>query len=187
MVIRTIHDLNAQPAPSPSGPPKLVGDAERSPLPEAVHLKLRLQALDRAVSSIRPERYGQADIAKIDNACKTPPPAGTVYVAGSEEFYLVVKGLTQPQAIADVCAEAYKDVLRGRPYVNKYKLSGWTGPISVFSEIQPLLPDIDRVCDTDLESAFARLKEAGKSYTGTLACILLTSTSRALSLPSTPR
>ncbi|KAI4944910.1 hypothetical protein J4E91_008254 [Alternaria rosae] len=161
MVIRTIHDLNAQQQISPPALSRLFTDTERFSLADAVHLKLKLQALDRSISSIRPDGHSEDDITNIDNACKTKPSGGTVYVAGSERFYLVVKGLKGPRATADAYAEAYKNVLRGRPYANKYKLSGWAGPIPTFSEIRPLLRDIDIACDTNLESAFAILEERG--------------------------
>lgn len=161
MVIRTIHDLNAQQQTSPPALPRLFTDTERFSLADAVHLKLKLQALDRAISSIRPDNHSGDDITNIDNACKTNPSGGTVYVAGSERFYLVVKGLRGPRATADAYAEAYKNVLQGRPYANRYKLSGWVGPIPTFSEIRPLLRDIDIACDTNLESAFAMLEERG--------------------------
>ncbi|KAI4664100.1 uncharacterized protein J4E79_003601 [Alternaria viburni] len=164
MVVRTIHDLNARQLivrptlPSPST------DTERFSLADAGHLKLKLQALDRAISSIRPHSPSEDDITNVDDACKANPSGGSVYVAGSERFYLVVKGLTGPRATADAYAEAYKNVLQGRPYANKYKLSGWEGPTPTFSEIRPLLRDIDIACETNLESAFAILEERAKPF-----------------------
>jgi len=161
MVIRTIHDLNARQEILPPALPSLSTDTERFSLADAGHLKLKLQALDRAISSIRPDSPSEDDITNINDACKTNPSGGSVYVAGSERFYLVVKDLTGPRATADAYAEAYKNVLRGRPYANKYKLSGWAGPTPTFSEIRPLLRDIDIACETNLESAFAILEERG--------------------------
>ncbi|KAI4624499.1 hypothetical protein J4E83_004174 [Alternaria metachromatica] len=164
MVIRTIHDLNARQQIVLPTLPKPSTDTERFSLADAGHLKLKLQALDRAISSIRPDSPSEDDITNIDDACQTNPSGGSVYVAGSERFYLVVKGLTGPRATADAYAEAYKNVLQGRPYANKYKLSGWAGPPPIFSEIRPLLRDIDIACETNLESAFAILEERAKPF-----------------------
>ncbi|KAI4705557.1 hypothetical protein J4E81_000440 [Alternaria sp. BMP 2799] len=164
MVIRTIHDLNARQQIVRPTLPKPSTDTERFSLADAGHLKLKLQALDRAISSIRPDSPSEDDITNIDDACQTNPSGGSVYVAGSERFYLVVKGLTGPRATADAYAEAYKNVLQGRPYANKYKLSGWAGPPPIFSEIRPLLRDIDIACETNLESAFAILEERAKPF-----------------------
>ncbi|KAI4675361.1 uncharacterized protein J4E84_010103 [Alternaria hordeiaustralica] len=164
MVIRTIHDLNARRLVLPPAQSSPSTDTERFSLADAGHLKLKLQALDRAISSIRPDSPSEDDITNIDDACKTNPSGGSVYVAGSERFYLVVKGLTGPRATADAYAEAYKNVLQGRPYANKYKLSGWAGPPPIFSEIRPLLRDIDIACETNLESAFAILEERAKPF-----------------------
>ncbi|KAI4713836.1 hypothetical protein J4E89_001284 [Alternaria sp. Ai002NY15] len=164
MVIRTIHDLNARRLILPPAQPNPSTDTERFSLADAGHLKLKLQALDRAISSIRPDSHSEDDITNINDACKANPSGGSVYVAGSERFYLVVKGLTGPRATADAYAEAYKNVLRGRPYANKYKLPGWAGPTPTFSEIRPLLRDIDIACETNLESAFAILEERVKPF-----------------------
>jgi len=161
MVVRTIHDLNARKPVLPPAQSSPSTDTERFSLADAGHLKLKLQALDRAISSIRPDGPSEDDITNIDDACKTNPSGGSVYVAGSERFYLVLKGLTGPRATADAYAEAYKNVLQRRPYANKYKLSGWAGPTPTFSEIRPLLRDIDIACETNLESAFAILEERG--------------------------
>ncbi|KAH8641481.1 hypothetical protein IG631_04422 [Alternaria alternata] len=192
MRVHTIHDLNARNPTPPSNPflTPTVTDAERRfsrfSVTDAVHLKLKLQALDNAVSRIRPENHDQADIATITSACQTRPFEETVYVAGSEMFYLVVKGLARPHIIADVYAEAYKHVLQGRPYVNNYNLSGCRGIDCVFSDVRTVLGDIDRVCDTNLEGAFAKLEERGRSIVSAYTTILLTLTSAAVSLSPTP-
>jgi hypothetical protein len=192
MNIHTIHDLNARnpTPPSDTYQPQRIADADRRLLrfsvTDAVHLKLKLQALDNAVSSIHPEKHDEADIASITNACQERPFEETVYVAGSEEFYLVVKGLPRPHIIADVYAEAYKNVLQGKPYVNNYNLTGSRGTCCIFSEVRTVLGDIDRVCDTNLEGAFAKLEERGRSHISVHTAILLTLNSSAVSVPPTP-
>ncbi|KAG9193512.1 hypothetical protein G6011_03547 [Alternaria panax] len=171
MNIHTIHDLSTR-SPTPpcnSLQTSRVTDAEprfaRFSVTDAVHLKLKLQALDRAVSSMDPEKRDQADMASVTSACQTRPFEEAVYVAGSEEFYLVVKGLPRPHLVADVYAEAYKNVLQGRPYVNNYNLSGCRGIDCVFSDVRTVLGDVDRVCATNLQGAFAKLEERGRSHT----------------------
>ena len=150
------------------------------------HTQSECAQTNAAISRIRPENHDQADIATITSACQTRPFEETVYVAGSEIFYLVVKGLARPHIIADVYAEAYKHVLQGRPYVNNYNLSGCRGIDCVFSDVRTVLGDIDRVCDTNLEGAFAKLEERGRSIISAYTTILLTLTSPAVSLSPAP-
>jgi hypothetical protein len=128
-----------------------------------VHLKLQLQALDNALSNIRSEDYSDVTVDKIIDACQSRPFHETVYVAGSEEFYLLVKGLSRADLIPHVYAQACISLLHGRHYANEFKVSDFNrGVDPTFSEIRPLLGDIDRVCETDLSATITRLEDAGK-------------------------
>jgi hypothetical protein len=169
MAIYTLADLST-PGPRSSSIPRQyhrIAEAERHEerfsVTDAVHLKLKLQALDKALSSISHQDCGQVDFDKIIDACCSRPFHETVYVAGSEEFYLVVKGLSRPDLIPIVFVEAYKAVLQGRHHVNRYKVSDFKkGVDPTFSDIRALLGEIDRVCETDLQGAFARLEARGR-------------------------
>lgn len=190
MNIRTIHDLGVR-IPTPPSNTHHINDPERRfshfSVTDAVHLKLKLQALNNAVSSIHPENHNEADIASIADACQTYSFKQTgLYVAGSEEFYLVVKDVPRPHIVADVYAEAYKNVLQRKPYVNNYSLSGSKGVDCIFSEVRPILADIDRVCDTNLDGAFAKLEERGRSHISAHTSTLLILISSTVSFPPTP-
>jgi hypothetical protein len=167
MAIYTLADLPTSRARCSSIPRQYhrIAEAERHQerfsVTDAVQLKLRLQALDSALS----RREGSAvDIEMTIDACQSRPFHETVYVAGSEELYLVVKGLSRADLVPEVYIDAYRAVLQGRHYVNSYKVSDFRkGVDPTFSEIRPLLGAIDRGCETDLEGAFSRLETRGRS------------------------
>jgi hypothetical protein len=170
MAVYTLTDLPPPHARSSSIPRQYhrIAEAkrklERFSVTDAVQLKLRIQALDHALSSTSREDGRAADITKITDACQSRPFHETVYIAGSEEFYLVVKGLSRPDLVPNVYVEAYKVVLQGRHHVNSYKVTDFKkGVDPTFSEIRAVLGDIDRVCQTDLEGAFSRLETKGRS------------------------
>ncbi|KAF1838430.1 hypothetical protein BDW02DRAFT_594686 [Decorospora gaudefroyi] len=163
MNVHTLGDLNQRGSRSSSIPPQYhrMADVERREarfsVTDAVHLKLRIQALDQALSSMPPEEADEAHVETIAEACRQRPFHESVYVAGSEQFYLIVKRLSRPDLLPDVYVEAYKTVLQGRPYVNAHNVSDLSkGVDPTFSEIRLLLPELDRVCETDLQGAFAR-------------------------------
>ena len=170
MAICTLADLQARSQRSSSIPRHYhrIAEAERRDerfsVADAAQLKLKLQALDKVMSGMMlPEHSHELDMNKITEATRSQSSRGTVYVAGSEEFYLVVKPVSRPDLIPDVYAEACKTMLRGTPYVNRYDVSDFTkGVDPIFSEIRCLLPEIDRVCETDLGGAVARLEARGK-------------------------
>jgi hypothetical protein len=181
MAIYTLADLPTSRARSSSIPRQChrIAEAERKEerfsVPKAVQLKLRLQALDQALSH---EAGSAVDIDTTADACQS-----RLYVAGSEELYLAVKGLSRPDLIPDVYVEAYQTALQGRHYVNNYKVTDVRkGVDPTFSEIRAVLGDIDRVCETGLEGAFSRLEMKGRS----ISCRLvppLTCPSQAVSIP----
>lgn len=172
MAIYTLADMQAASRRSSSIPRHYHRIAEaarehhRFSVADAVELKLRLQALNTAVSGATAALHIGRDItniADIDEAVRLQSSRGTVYVAGSEEFFLVVKTISRPDLIPNVYAQACKAMLQGRPYVNTYHVSDFNkGVDPTFSEIRRLLPDIDRACETDLEGAVARLEAQGK-------------------------
>lgn len=143
---------------------------ERFSVTEAVHLKLKLQALDNALSSTNLRDHGTVDMKRITDACQSRPFHETVYVDGSEEFYLLVKGISRPDLVPNVYIDAYKAVLQRRPHVNEYRVSDFTkGVDPTFSEIRVLLGRIDDLCETDLEGAFNRLDDRGKHQTPSIS------------------
>jgi hypothetical protein len=170
MAIYTLADLPPTRARSSSIPRQYhrIAEAEqqeeRFSVTDAVRLKLRLQALDHALPSTSHEDGSAVDIERIIDVCQSRPFRETVYVAGSEEFYLVVKGLSRPDLIPEVYVEAYKALLQGRHYVNSYQVTDFKkGVDPTFSEIRAVIGDIDRVCETDLQGAFSKLEMKGTS------------------------
>ncbi|KAF1840245.1 uncharacterized protein K460DRAFT_371451 [Cucurbitaria berberidis CBS 394.84] len=132
---------------------------------DAVHLKLRLQALDNALSSPPLKPQSRGDVDKIARACEARPRHEAVYVDGSEEFYLLVKPISRPDLIPDVYIEAYRAVLQGRPYLNEYKVSdSKQGVDPTFSKIRSWLPSIDALCETDLGASFSSLEDQVKPF-----------------------
>jgi hypothetical protein len=169
MAIYTLADMHARNQRSSSIPRQYhrLGGAQRQDhrfsVADAVQLKLKLQALDRALSGTFTDQSYEHVMANINEALHLQPPPGTVYVAGSEEFFLIVKSVSRPDLIPSVFAEASEAMLQGRPYVNRYNVSDFKkGVDPTFSEIRRLLPDIDRACETDLDGAVARLEAQGK-------------------------
>ncbi len=136
---------------------------ERFSLADAAHLKLKLRALDHALSTNSQEALHADDIKEAIDACQPATSHGNVYVDGSEEIYLVVKTLSRPDLIPDVYVEAYTAALHGRIYVNERRVSNFKkGVDPTFSQIRPFLKDIDHVCDTSLEAAYKDVEDNGK-------------------------
>lgn len=136
---------------------------ERFSLADAAHLKLKLRALDHALSTNSHDALHAHDIKQAIDACQLAPSHGNVYVDGSEEMYLVVKTLSRPDLIPDVYVEAYTAALHGRTFVNERRVSNFKkGVDPTFSQIRPLLKDIDHVCDTKLEAAYKNKEDNGK-------------------------
>ncbi|KAF2850254.1 hypothetical protein T440DRAFT_109633 [Plenodomus tracheiphilus IPT5] len=132
---------------------------ERFTVTDAVHLKLKLQAVDAALSRVSEKDCDQVDVSALLDACQSRPFHETVYVNDSEQFYLLVKSISRPDLIPDVYVSAYSAVLQGRPYLNEYKVSDFRkGVDPTFSEIRPLLAQIDAQCETNLETAFGKLE-----------------------------
>lgn len=121
---------------------------------DAVHLKLRLQAVDAALSQCLQGNHGACNITRLVQAAQSRPFHEAVYVDGSEAFYLLVKSLSRPDLIPDTYIAAYSALSCGRPYVNRYYVSdAKKGPDPTFSEIRPLLGAIDVLCQTNLKAA----------------------------------
>jgi len=81
-----------------------------------------------------------------------------MYVNGSEELYLALKGLWVPHLIPNLYAEAFKAVLAGRYHVNN------DAYLDTFSTIRNYLRELDRLCETDLEGKFVRLEDQVKPF-----------------------
>ncbi|KAF1937958.1 hypothetical protein EJ02DRAFT_39784 [Clathrospora elynae] len=129
---------------------------------DAVHVKLRLQALDKAISSLSPEDHDGSHVQQqMAKAWQPRPSHEAMYLDGSEEFYLLLADVAQPDLIPDVYIGAYRTVLQGQHHVNEHKsqCKGCRVHYLTFSEIRCLLADIDRICDTDLDGAFSRLDD----------------------------
>ncbi|EUC48193.1 hypothetical protein COCMIDRAFT_34414 [Bipolaris oryzae ATCC 44560] len=135
----------------------------RFSLADAANLKPKLQALDKALTSTCVGHGRELDFTSIDDAVNIQPPHVAVYVDGSEEFFLMVKTISRPDLIPKVLAEAIKTMSYGRPHVNIQRASDFRkGADPTFSDFRPMLPDIDRLCGTDLAGAVARLEAQGK-------------------------
>lgn len=161
-----------------------VAREERFSVTDAVHLKVKLQALDNALSSISIADQRRFDIKKVTDACQSRPFHETVYVDGSEEFHLLVKGISRPDLIPDVYLQAYKTVLEGRPYLNEYSVSDFKkGVDPTFSEIRRILDKIDVLCETDLQGVFHRLERDGMYHVHTTYWVWLTPYSQTVSVP----
>ncbi|KAI8938635.1 hypothetical protein NX059_004506 [Plenodomus lindquistii] len=138
---------------------------ERFTVTDAVHLKLKLQAVDAALSKVDDTQPETVDIKGAIAACRSRPFHETVYVNGSEDFYLLVKAISRPDLIPHVYMNAFCAVSQGRPYLNEYKVSDFRkGVDPTFSEIRPLLAQIDAACDTNLEDAFNKLEAKVKPF-----------------------
>lgn len=167
MAIYTLSDLHARTQQRASSIPRQyhrIAQAERRDhgfsVADAAHLKLQLQALDKALPGLSPAQPSVRDITSFsDTACTQSARGASLYIAGSEEFFLVVKRVARPDLIPHVYAQACEAMVRGRPYVNRYAVSDFNkGVDPTFSDIRRLLPDIDRVCDTQLDGAVRRLE-----------------------------
>lgn len=169
MAIYTLADLYVPPRRSSSIPRQYHSMAAAGrqdhhfSLADAVDLKPKLQALDKALAGICNGHSRELDFTSIDDAVSMQPPHVAVYVDGSEEFFLMLKTVSRPDLIPKVLAEAIKAMSHGRPYVNMHRTSDFKkGADPTFSDFRPMLPDIDRLCGTDLAGVVARLEAQGK-------------------------
>jgi hypothetical protein len=122
---------------------------------EAAQLKLRIQKLDDRLEPT-------ADIETLRRACEPRPFHETIYLDGSEDFYLRVKQIPRPDLIPDVYIEAYDAVLHGRFPVNHGRITDLSkGVDPTFSQILPILDQIDVLCSTKLADAYRSLEAAG--------------------------
>lgn len=165
MAIYTLADLYVPPRRSSSIPRQYHSMAAAGrqdhhfSLADAVDLKPKLQALDKALAGICNGHSRELDFTSIDDAVSMQPPHVAVYVDGSEEFFLMLKTVSRPDLIPKVLAEAIKAMSHGRPYVNMHRTSDFKkGADPTFSDFRPMLPDIDRLCGTDLAGVVARLE-----------------------------
>ncbi|EMD93008.1 hypothetical protein COCC4DRAFT_196830 [Bipolaris maydis ATCC 48331] len=169
MAIYTLADLYVPPRRSSSIPRQYHRMAaagrqdHRFSLADAVDLKPKLQALDKALAGTCTGHSRGLDFTSIDDAVSMQSPHVAVYVDGSEEFFLMVKTVSRPDLIPKVLAEAIKAMFHGRPYVNISRTSDFRkGADPTFSDFRPILPDIDRLCGTNLAGVVARLEAQGK-------------------------
>ncbi|EUC32011.1 hypothetical protein COCCADRAFT_99830 [Bipolaris zeicola 26-R-13] len=169
MAIYTLADLYVPPRRSSSIPRQYHRMAaaarhdHRFSLADAADLKPKLQALDKSLAGTCTGHSRELDFTSIDDAVNMQPPHVAVYVDGSEEFFLMVKTISRPDLIPKVLAEAIKAMSQGRPYVNIQRTSDFKkGADPTFSDFRPMLPDIDRLCGTDLAGVVARLEAQGK-------------------------
>jgi hypothetical protein len=135
--------------------PRSSSGPESFTVAEAARLKLRIQTLD---DSLEPT----TDIATLQRVCQPRPFHETIYLEGSEDFYLRVKHIPRPDLIPDVYIEAYDAVLHGRFPVNHGNISDLSkGVDPTFSQILPVLDQIDILCSTKLADAYRSLEAAG--------------------------
>jgi hypothetical protein len=129
---------------------------ERFSVADAAQLKLKLQALDDKL-------HVNADVQTLKSACQSRPFHEEIYVDGSEEFFLVVKGIARADLIPDTYIEAYATLQQGRFPVNHFRVSDFTkGVDPTISEIRKLLGRIDDLCGTKLDSSLRTLEDQGK-------------------------
>ncbi|KAL5118673.1 hypothetical protein ACEQ8H_003350 [Pleosporales sp. CAS-2024a] len=132
--------------------------AGRFSVADAAQLRRTLQALN---DKLTPD----VDTATLEEACRPRPVDENVYVDGSEEFFLLVKSIPRADLVPAIYIEAYTAVQRGRFPVNHRRVSDFTkGGDLTFSEIRPLLPQIDHVCRLNLHAAFCTLEDQVRPF-----------------------
>lgn len=130
-------------------------------------IKLRLQALNSALVHTPSDQHNQLHFEDIAKSISS-----RTYIDGSEEVYFMIKNLASPEDIPDIFVKAYSEVLQLRPFMNKYipnPLSRFERPrtivarfASTFSDIRPILPGLDAICDTALHECFQKAEQRGK-------------------------
>jgi hypothetical protein len=152
---------------------------ERFSVADAAQLKLKLQALD---DKLGPD----VDLETLKSACQPRPFHEEIYVDGSEEFFLLVKGIARADLIPDTYIEAYAALQQGRFPLNHFRVSEFTkGVDPTFSEMRRLLAPMDELCGTKLDGSLRALEAGGKCTC--VAPSWLTCRSQALSVPAAPR
>lgn len=171
-MIVTIDDYRgaaaANAGPGHNEPPK--GGDFKFTVARAGHLKFQLQALNIALTRTPFNQHSQL---QFDDILQGASPR--TYVNGSEEVYFLTKSLPWPSKIPEVFAEAYSQVLQLRPFTNTYIVRDFTQVTPeffssasarfapIFSKIRPLLPELDMLCDTTLNTFFQKADEKGMS------------------------
>lgn len=132
----------------------------------AGRLKLRLQALNDALTRTPPGQHLQLPFDEIINSTSS-----RTYVDGSEEVYFMLKNFPGPNSIAGVFIKAYGEVLRQRPYMSAYIIRQHHEPHAhktmserfapTFSDIRPMLCGLDAVCHTSLSRFFEEAEKKG--------------------------
>jgi hypothetical protein len=130
-------------------------DQDRFSVTDAAQLKLKLQALDDKL-----ERG--VDVKVLHDACEARPFHEDVYVDGSEEFFLLVKGIRRAELIPSVYIEAYATLQQGRFPLNQRSIGDFTkGLDPTFSEVRSLMGKIDGLCGTSLYQSIRSLEHEG--------------------------
>ena len=145
----------------------LTEDDFRFTVARAGRIKLRLQALNNALSRTPSDQHSQL---QLDNITKST--SSRIYIDGSEEVYFMIKNLASPEDIPDIFVKAYSEVLQLRPFVNKYipnPFNKFERPRTIaarfaptFSDVRSILPELDAVCDTTLHEYFQKAEQKGK-------------------------
>lgn len=129
---------------------------ERFTVGDAAQLKLHLQALD---NRLEPD----VDALTLEAAFEPRPFHEEVYVDGSEEFYLLVKGIPRPDLIPHIYIQALAAVQRGHFPLNQYVVSDFKkGVDPTFSEVRAVLPSVDQMCDTKLYKHYRVVEDKGE-------------------------
>jgi hypothetical protein len=129
---------------------------ERFSVADAAQLKLKLQALDDKLDP-------NADLQTLKSACQPRPFHEEIYVDGSEEFFLLVKGIMRADLIPDTYIEAYATLQQGRFPLNHFRVSEFTkGVDPTVSEMRRLLGPIDALCGTRLDGSLRALEDGGR-------------------------
>ena len=133
----------------------------------AGRIKLRLQALNNALVRTPSDQHNQLELNDI-----VKNTSSRTYIDGSEEVYFMIKNLASPEDIPDIFVKAYSEVLQLRPFTNKYipnPFNKFERPRTIaarfaptFSDVRPILPGLDAVCDTALHEYFQKAEQKGK-------------------------
>jgi hypothetical protein len=169
-MIVTLDDYRgaADSSTRPSNNKSPEGDDYKFTVARAGQLKLKLQALNDSLVRTPPGQHHQLH---YDEILKGTP--SRTYVNGSEEVYFLVKCLSSHEDIPDVFIKAYIEVLQLRPFTNTFSRKQFPVPhypktiaatfAPTFSDIRPMLPGLDAVCDTKLDAFFHNAEQRGRS------------------------
>lgn len=167
-MIVTIDDYRgaADSVATPSSNDPTEDDDLKFTVASAGRLKLRLRALNDALTRTPPDQHLQLPFDEIVRGTSS-----RTYVNGSEEVYFMLKGLSWPNNISRVFIKAYCEVLRLRPFTNAYShkpveephlyksIAGRFAP--TFSDVRPMLLSLDTICDTTLDRFFRDAEDKG--------------------------